>query len=167
MDLNKEQQQAVQHKSGPLLVVAGAGTGKTTVVTERIKWLIAQGLAKPEEILALTFTEKAAREMEAPAREVPGRPAWKGSSFRRAACAPSHSFLLILLPQPFPDSVVKFLEPRLEAPGGGVAGTREVDCLLEGDGRRPPRADDDAVGESHRFDEIVRDKHDRKPRFAG
>lgn len=62
--LNPEQQQAVEHQTGPLLIVAGAGTGKTTVITERIKWLIATGLAKPEEILALTFTEKAAREME-------------------------------------------------------------------------------------------------------
>ncbi len=62
--LNKEQQQAVEHKTGPLLIVAGAGTGKTTVVTERIKWLIGTNLAKPEEILALTFTEKAARQME-------------------------------------------------------------------------------------------------------
>ncbi len=64
MGLNKEQKEAVEHKSGPLLIVAGAGTGKTTVVTERIKWIIGEGLAKPEEILALTFTEKAAREME-------------------------------------------------------------------------------------------------------
>lgn len=62
--LNKDQLQAIQHAGGPLLIVAGAGTGKTTVITERIKWLIAQELAKPEEILALTFTEKAAREME-------------------------------------------------------------------------------------------------------
>ncbi|MCL4390340.1 MAG: ATP-dependent helicase [Patescibacteria group bacterium] len=62
--LNPQQQKAVEHKDGPLLIVAGAGTGKTTVVTERIKWLIGKDLAKPEEILALTFTEKAAREME-------------------------------------------------------------------------------------------------------
>jgi DNA helicase-2/ATP-dependent DNA helicase PcrA len=48
-----------------LLIVAGAGTGKTTVVTRRIAHLISQKLAKPEEILALTFTEKAAEEMEA------------------------------------------------------------------------------------------------------
>ncbi len=62
--LNSEQQKAVEHGRGPLLIVAGAGTGKTTVVTERIKFLIGSKLAKPEEILALTFTEKAAREME-------------------------------------------------------------------------------------------------------
>ena len=61
--LNKEQKAAVSHEDGPLLIVAGAGTGKTTVITRKIAYLISQGL-KPEEILALTFTEKAAREME-------------------------------------------------------------------------------------------------------
>lgn len=62
--LNKEQLEAVRHKKGPLLIIAGAGTGKTTVITERIKYLIEKNYAKPSEILALTFTEKAAREME-------------------------------------------------------------------------------------------------------
>jgi DNA helicase II / ATP-dependent DNA helicase PcrA len=62
--LNKEQKKAITHKEGPLLIVAGAGTGKTTVITQRIFYLINQKLAKPEEILALTFTEKAAEEME-------------------------------------------------------------------------------------------------------
>lgn len=68
--LNKEQLQAVKHKTGPLLIVAGAGTGKTTVITEKIKYLITSGLAKPEEILALTFTEKAVLEMETRVDEV-------------------------------------------------------------------------------------------------
>ncbi|MFH0955806.1 MAG: ATP-dependent DNA helicase [Candidatus Falkowbacteria bacterium] len=63
-NLNKEQLQAVLRKDGPTLIVAGAGTGKTTVITQRIAYLIEQGLAKSDEILALTFTEKAAAEME-------------------------------------------------------------------------------------------------------
>jgi DNA helicase-2/ATP-dependent DNA helicase PcrA len=62
--LNDRQHQAVTHDSGPLLIVAGAGTGKTTVITRRIAHLIAQRKARPEEILALTFTDKAAAEME-------------------------------------------------------------------------------------------------------
>ncbi|NUM25472.1 MAG: UvrD-helicase domain-containing protein [Candidatus Buchananbacteria bacterium] len=61
--LNDEQRQAVTHDAGPLLIVAGAGTGKTTVITQRIGWLIEQEKAKADEVLALTFTEKAATEM--------------------------------------------------------------------------------------------------------
>lgn len=61
--LNPDQLRAVTHRDGPLLVVAGAGTGKTQVITRRIAWLIASRLAKPSEILALTFTDKAADEM--------------------------------------------------------------------------------------------------------
>ena len=63
--LNAEQLRAVTHGQGPLLVVAGAGTGKTQVVTRRIAWLIATRRARPSEILALTFTDKAAAEMQA------------------------------------------------------------------------------------------------------
>lgn len=62
--LTDAQRDAVTHCEGPLLIVAGAGTGKTTVVTRRIAWLVASRRARPEEILALTFTDKAAREME-------------------------------------------------------------------------------------------------------
>ncbi len=64
MNLNEEQLKAIKHGEGPLLVIAGAGTGKTTVITERIKYLIEKKLAEPSEILGLTFTEKASREME-------------------------------------------------------------------------------------------------------
>lgn len=62
--LNEEQRAAVTYGEGPLLVIAGVGTGKTTVITKRIAWLIAEKRAKPAEILALTFTERAAAEME-------------------------------------------------------------------------------------------------------
>ncbi|MDD5072099.1 MAG: UvrD-helicase domain-containing protein, partial [Patescibacteria group bacterium] len=62
--LNKEQKEAVTFNGGPLLIVAGAGTGKTTVITQRLGYLIETGKAKPEEILAVTFTDKAAEEME-------------------------------------------------------------------------------------------------------
>jgi DNA helicase-2/ATP-dependent DNA helicase PcrA len=61
--LDPDQLRAVTHEGGPLLVVAGAGTGKTQVITRRIAWLIATRRAKPSEILALTFTDKAADEM--------------------------------------------------------------------------------------------------------
>jgi DNA helicase-2/ATP-dependent DNA helicase PcrA len=68
--LNKEQLKAITHKSGPLLIIAGAGTGKTTVITQRIKHLISTNAALPQEILALTFTQKAALEMEGRVDEI-------------------------------------------------------------------------------------------------
>jgi len=62
--MNEEQKKAVEYNRGPLLIIAGPGTGKTFVIVEKIKYILNKGLAKPEEILALTFTEKAAFEME-------------------------------------------------------------------------------------------------------
>src|SRR6185369_1564314 len=61
--LNKEQKEAIKHRNGPLLIIAGAGTGKTTVITERIVHLIKKQEVNPQNILALTFTEKASQEM--------------------------------------------------------------------------------------------------------
>lgn len=63
-ELTSSQSKAVKHPDGPLLVIAGAGTGKTLTIIHRIAYLISSGLARPEEILALTFSEKAANEIE-------------------------------------------------------------------------------------------------------
>src|SRR6266850_1852693 len=58
------QQQAIEHVAGPMLVLAGAGTGKTTVLIQRIAHLVREGHARPDEILALTYTDNAAKEMK-------------------------------------------------------------------------------------------------------
>ena len=68
--LNKSQKEAVKHETGPLLIVAGAGTGKTTVLINRLAYLIMEKNVKTDEILLLTFTEKAAAEMEARADKI-------------------------------------------------------------------------------------------------
>ena len=63
-NLNESQEEAVLHLNGPLLIVAGAGSGKTRVLTSRIAHIVKQHKAFPNQILAVTFTNKAAKEMQ-------------------------------------------------------------------------------------------------------
>lgn len=83
------QRQAIEHVHGPLLVVAGAGTGKTSVLTHRVAHLVREGHAQPDEILALTYTVNAAREMKERLRKLLGGPAVNAMTF--------HDFCLRLL----------------------------------------------------------------------
>src|SRR3954454_9401583 len=71
--LNEPQRAAVVHEGTPLLVVAGAGSGKTRVLTRRIAWLIQERKAHPGSVLAITFTNKAAAEMKARVEELVGK----------------------------------------------------------------------------------------------
>ena len=71
--LNQEQRRAVEAGDGPLLVLSGAGTGKTRVLTTRVAHLLATGRARPSELLVVTFTNKAAREMRARVEALTGR----------------------------------------------------------------------------------------------
>src|ERR1700726_1977655 len=68
------QREAIEHARGPVLVVAGAGTGKTSVLIHRIARLVQQGHAKPDQILALTYTVAAAAEMRDRVRSLLGQP---------------------------------------------------------------------------------------------
>jgi DNA helicase-2/ATP-dependent DNA helicase PcrA len=90
-DLNPPQREAVTHGEGPLLVLAGAGSGKTQVLTRRIAWLVERAGVDPGAILALTFTNKAAREMEGRVAKLLGEGA------RRAWIGTFHSIALRIL----------------------------------------------------------------------
>ena len=83
--LNPEQLEAVCHTGSPLLILAGAGSGKTRVITTKIAWLIAEQGVRPESILAVTFTNKAAREMAERAQALDERAA-------RSSIRTFHSF---------------------------------------------------------------------------
>ena len=90
--LNPEQQAAVLHTDGPLLILAGAGSGKTRVIAHRIAHIVSSGLADPGRLLAVTFTNKAAGEMRTRVEALLGvdcRSMWI-STFH-ALCAPAEA----------------------------------------------------------------------------
>src|SRR5688572_30537190 len=84
--LNPPQLEAATHERGPLLILAGPGSGKTRVITRRIAWLVTEAHVEPWRILAITFTNKAAREMrERVEALLPARGLWIGTF--HAMCA--------------------------------------------------------------------------------
>ena len=90
-DLNPEQQKAVLHLDGPLLILAGAGSGKTRVISYRTAFLIGDGHANPDQVLAVTFTNKAAEEMRSRIEQL------LGSEYPRLWLSTFHSFCARIL----------------------------------------------------------------------
>ena len=125
MSLNEAQRTAVEHAGGPLLVIAGAGSGKTRVLTARIERLLALGAA-PEAVLAFTFTNRAAREMRERIIVRLGEPArrlWVGTFhatavriLRREAAALDRPRDFVIYDREDQEGVLRAIVKRLELP---------------------------------------------------
>ncbi|MDD9329536.1 MAG: ATP-dependent helicase, partial [Bartonella sp.] len=123
--LNLEQKQAVINTEGPVLVLAGAGTGKTRVLTTRISHILHLGLAHPKQILAVTFTNKAAHEMKTRIGELVGKTVenmpWLGTFHSIGAKILRRHAELIGLKSNFTildrDDVIRLLKQLIQAEG--------------------------------------------------
>jgi DNA helicase-2/ATP-dependent DNA helicase PcrA len=120
--LNPEQRDAVESLDGPLLVLAGAGTGKTRVLTTRFAHILMQGRAQPHQVLAVTFTNKAAREMQERIAAILGRPVeglWLGTFHALCARMLRRLAALVGLESNFtildPDDQLRLLKQVMEA----------------------------------------------------
>src|SRR6185437_6614845 len=91
MDLNAEQQRAVEAVRGPVCILAGAGSGKTTTITHRIARQVTSGAFRADEILAVTFTDKAAGELRA-RLDALGAPGVTARTFHSAALRQLHEY---------------------------------------------------------------------------
>ena len=152
--LNAEQREAVETLDGPLLVLAGAGTGKTRVLTTRFAHILLTGRAFPSQVLAVTFTNKAAREMRERVAAILGRPAeglWLGTFHALCARMLRRHAELVGLTSNFTildtDDQLRLLKQVMEAERDrhqalGAAGADGADPALEG-----PRP---AAGADHR-----------------
>src|SRR5437763_4919542 len=104
MDLNAEQRRAVETVRGPVCILAGAGSGKTTTITHRIATQVASGAFRPSQLLAVTFTDKAAGEMRERLRAL-GVTGVRASTFHSAALSQLRYFR--------PDAVGKILATKV------------------------------------------------------
>jgi len=123
--LNPEQRQAVETLDGPLLVLAGAGTGKTSVLTTRFAHLLMTGRARPWQVLAVTFTNKAAKEMRERVATILGQPAeglWLGTFHALCARMLRRHAEIVGLKSNFTildtDDQMRLLKQIMEAAGG-------------------------------------------------
>jgi len=135
--LNPQQREAVETTEGPVLILAGAGSGKTRVITYRIAYLIEHVGAMPESVLAVTFTNKASAEMGERVEKITG-----GSSIAKPVISTFHSFCVRMLRRDI---------EALRIPGDSLAG---------GDARRPTSNAGKAIGHTKSF--VIYDETDQQ-----